>query len=421
MSGKTKLSEDTIIPILDELRKPNGDKPRNGKIDPNKKLKTFADVVSDQWETLEIEGAPNPKLLELMIIKSVEIAYGDWEQEKEANVSRMKAKIRDATLLSFGLLDKCPHTRNGINVWLKERYENYLDSPDFDFMYLEYYGEGTYQEVKKRTKKGKQPRPLNKLTSLSGKGRDVMALELLKIIQTKIYKQYLDKDENVLAYELPKPCFNSNNFSPITKSEKVDITAERERKKIQESDEKDEDKPIDPNPPEPPTPKTDSMLIKITVWVKRVVVVILLIAISLLVVTLLIKPISLFLEKLNESPKPYSIEFQRTGRWLPYGEEMNLVVNPKPSDATLNGLRCKSEGDNAHVIEILSESGLHIKAIDEPEGSEKCDVDIKAYMDYDENISDVITIYVIKDGESETMGNGELNDKSSGGFSQKVD
>lgn len=420
MSGKTKLNEDTIIPILDKLRKPNGDKPRNGKIDPNKKLKTFADVVSDQWEALEIEGEPNPKLLELMIIKSVEIAYGDWEQEKEANVSRMKAKIRDATLLSFGLLDKCPHTRDGINVWLKERYENYLDSPDFDFMDLEYYGEGTYQEVKKRTKKGKQPRPLNKLTSLSGTGRDVMALELLKIIQTKIYKQYLDKDENVLAYELPKPCFNLNNFSPITKSEEVDITAERERKKIQESGEKHKDKPIEPDSPEPPTPEPDNMLLKITGWIKTTFRIGLILA-SFLAVILLIKPISLFLSRLMESPTPYRIEFERTGRWLPYGEEMDLKVKPEPADASLKGLRCNSKGDNSHMIEVLSEQNLHIKAIKEPENSERCPVELEAYMDYNEDIKDVMTIYIIKDGQNESTGEGELYDKSSGNYSQKAD
>lgn len=217
LSDESKLNKHVLISILETLRKPNGNKPRNGKINPDIKLKTFADVVSDKWEDLEIEGPSNPKLLELMIITAVENVCGDWEQEKKT--SRVNAKIRDATLLSFGLLDKCPHTQNGVNVWLRDRYENYLDSPDFDFMTLEYYEKGTYQQIKKRTKKGKQSLPLNQLTSLSGKGKEAIAPELLKIIQNKIYKQYLDENGNVIAFDLPIPCYTLDNFAPVKKSD----------------------------------------------------------------------------------------------------------------------------------------------------------------------------------------------------------
>lgn len=127
------------------------------------------------------------------------------------------------------------------------------------------------------------------------------------------------------------------------------------------------------------------------------------------------------LEDPKVDQKPYSILFTNPEEWLPFGKTKNLTVKPEPADATLDGLRCKSEGDNAHIIEILSEPGLHIKAIDESEDSEKCDVEVKAYMDYNETISDVVTIHVIKDGENEPMGTGVLDDKTSGNSSQRTE
>lgn len=132
------------------------------------------------------------------------------------------------------------------------------------------------------------------------------------------------------------------------------------------------------------------------------------------------KAILLALEDPKVNRRPYRITFTNPEEWLPFGEPKNLTVKPEPADAALDGLRCKSEGDNAHIIEILSEPGLHIKAIDESEDSEKCDVEVKAYMDYNETISDVVTIHVIKNGENESTGEGEFDDKTPGDSSQKV-
>ncbi len=219
--------------------------------------------------------------------------------------------------------------------------------------------------------------------------------------------EYLDEVKEYLIYD--------------KKGNIVDVKLQELKNTRQElTDDGNEDGSVEPNPPEPPTLEPDNVLIKITNWIKRFSRVVI-VAILLLVVVLLIKPISLFLARLTESPRPYSIEFERTGRWLPYGEDMKLEVKPEPADASLEGLRCGSKGDNAHMIEVLSEQNLHIKAVKESEDSERCPVDIEAYMDYNENIKDVMTIYIIKDGQNESTGEGEIHDKSSGDYSQKAD
>lgn len=210
-----------------------------------------------------------------------------------------------------------------------------------------------------------------------------------------------------------------NETNNTVKLKKPYYTTIQQESIEQEADEQ-EGVPINQTPPEPPTLEPDDMLIKITNWIKRFSRVVI-VAILLLVVVLLIKPISLFLARLTESPRPYSIEFERKGRWLPYGEDMKLEVKPEPADASLEGLRCGSKGDNAHMIEVLSEQNLHIKAVKESEDSERCPVDIEAYMDYNENIKDVMTIYIIKDGQNESTGEGEIHDKFSGDYSQKAD
>ena len=219
--------------------------------------------------------------------------------------------------------------------------------------------------------------------------------------------EYLDEAKKYLIYN--------------KKSNIIDVKLQDLKNIRQEPpDDGNEDEPIKPNPPEPPTPEPDDMLIKITNWIKRFFRVVM-VAILLLVALLLVKPISLLLARLTESPKPYSIRFSNPDEWLPFGQPKNLTVNPSPDDAALDGLRCKSEGDDAYIIEVLSEPGLHIKAIDEFDGSEPCDVNVKAYMEYDNSISDVVTIHVIKDGENEPTGEGKIHDKSSGDYSQKAD
>lgn len=215
--------------------------------------------------------------------------------------------------------------------------------------------------------------------------------------------EYLDEAKKYLIYN------KKGNIIDVKLQELKNIRQEF-------TDGGNEDDLVESNPPEPTTPKSD----KITNWTKRFFRVVI-VAILLLVALLLVKPISLFLARLTESPKPYSIRFSNPDEWLPFGQPKNLTVNPSPDDATLDGLRCKSEGDNAYIIEVLSEPGLHIKAIDEFDGSEPCDVNVKAYMEYDDSISDVVTIHVIKDGQNESTGEGEIHDKSSGDYSQKAD
>lgn len=226
-------------------------------------------------------------------------------------------------------------------------------------------------------------------------------------VKKRTINEYLDKAKEYLIYD------KKGNIADVKLQELKNTRQEP-------TDDSNGNDFIKSNPPEPPTPKPNSMLIKIKVRAKRVIAT-LLIAISLLVVVLLIKPISLFLEKLNESPKPYSIEFQRTGRWLPYGEEMDLKVKPEPADASLKGLRCSSKGDNAHMIKVLSEQNLHIKAVEESEDNERCPVDIEAYLDYDESIKDVMTIYIIKDGENGPAGKGGTTDGAPDTPNQKAD
>lgn len=233
--------------------------------------------------------------------------------------------------------------------------------------------------------------------------------DAINAIAQKLYSkkgkinEYLDEAKKYLIYN--------------KKSNIIDVKLQDLKNIRQEPpDDGNEDEPIKPKPPEPPTPKSD----KIANWIKRFFRVVI-VAIFLLAVVLLIKPISLFLARLTESPRPYSIEFERTGRWLPYGEDMKLEVKPEPADASLEGLRCGSKGDNAHMIEVLSEQNLHIKAVKESEDSERCPVDMEAYMDYNENIKDVMTIYIIKDGQNEPTGEGEIHGKFSGDYSQKVD
>lgn len=131
------------------------------------------------------------------------------------------------------------------------------------------------------------------------------------------------------------------------------------------------------------------------------------------------KAILLAMENSKVNQKPYSIKFRNPDEWLPFGKSYYLKVDPKPSDGTLEGLRCESK--NPDIIEILSEPELHIQAIKESEDSKECNVRIKAYMSYDKNIKDEMTVHVIKDGQNESTDEGELDDKTPGNSSQKVD
>lgn len=212
----------------------------------------------------------------------------------------------------------------------------------------------------------------------------------------------------------------------------VDVKLQELKNIRQEPTDDNGDNPTKPNPPEPPIPKPDSpsdiqsKLSKTANWLKISAIAFVSSIFAFAIIEFLSfviaqRAISLALEDPKVDQKPYSILFTNSEEWLPFGKTKNLTVKPEPADATLDGLRCKSEGNNAHIIEILSEPGLHIKAINESEDSEKCDVEVKAYMDYNEIISDVVTIHVIKDGENESTGEGELDGKTSGDFSQMAD
>lgn len=443
MGENIELNEHTIIPILDRFRKPNGNKPRNGKVNHTRRLKTFKNIVSDEWNALKLDEEPDFKLIELIIINSIEELYGSWDQETDETTRRRKARMRDASLLSFGLLDGYYHTKRKVNTWLSDRYNEYLENSDF--VKIDYPGEGSYKEIARKDKirkPGKQPRPLGSLTGFVYDGKEQIASKVFDIIDGKIYKGYLDKDGEAQMFELPKPCYTLKNFPLPTEQEeesdpcqplvedalsKNDSSARKTeafgKKEKQSPKEKYWGKSTDAKL-KIKDKDTKDFIIKCSVVALLVIAVISAFARVLIVIhnnNVSQKAVLAALENSSVNQKPSSIRFSNPDEWLPFGQPTNLTVNPSPDDATLDGLRCKSEGDNAHMIEVLSEPGLHIKAIDEFDGSEPCNVSVKAYMEYNDSISDVVTIHVIKDGENEPTGEGELDDKSSGNSSQKAD
>ena len=116
--------------------------------------------------------------------------------------------------------------------------------------------------------------------------------------------------------------------------------------------------------------------------------------------------ISSALKSAEQEPALVSIRFDNPFEYLSFGDDLNLTVIPTPSDAALKGLKCKSSAPN--IVEIKSESALHIKAADASKNSKTCDVDIEAYMDFDNDIKDEMVIHVIKNGEIESRGKGSL-------------
>lgn len=245
----------------------------------------------------------------------------------------------------------------------------------------------------------------------------------------KIAKKIYSKRHSIVEY-----LRESNKYLIYDKKGYIADVKLQELKNIRQepTDDGNGNDPIDPKPLEPPIsipdnpPDNPPKPSKTAVGLKVAIIVFVGSVFALAImgigsIFIAQKAISLALENPKVSQKPYRITFTNPDEWLPFGQPKNLTVKPEPADATLDGLRCKSEGNNAHIIEILSEPGLHIKAINESEGSEKCDVEVKAYMDYNETISDVVTIHVIKDGENESTGEGELDDKTSGDFSQRAD
>jgi len=425
----TNKSE-AVKKALENIRKPNGDKTR-----PKKEINTVESIVPSVWNELKLEGNPDCKMLESLLIRIINDLYGDWDQEDNKDESRKKAKLRDITLLSFGLLDGYPHTKGGANIWLSDRYEEYLDNSDF--IELEYPGQGTYQEIKKATNiRNKredthvQPTPLNTLTKISGDGRDAVRDELCKKSNNRAaYKQYCNEAIEIPVSELTSICYTTDNFSPVRKPGNLTVAlSDDEMGKPGKTSEKTTDqdlkkeprvKPIKPNPSDPPAPIIDdspdlhSKLSKMTGWLKVAVTVLIVSVFALAIIGIggiitTQKAISLAMENSKVNQKPYSIKFRNPDEWLPFGKSYYLTVEPKPSDGTLEGLRCESK--NPDIIEILSEPELHIQAIEESEDSKECNVRIKAYMSYNKSIKDEMTVHVIKDGENEPAGRGGTAD-----------
>lgn len=219
MEEEFTLTEFNIVDVLDEIRKPNGNKKSN--------TKTFEDIVPFAWKKLGLEGTPNPVALEKLLVNLILDIY-DVEKAENNDKKRVMAQNRDVSLLMFGLLDGYYHTeeKNGkkVNIPSEERYERYLN--DGYFIKLDYLGEGTYQEIKIKDKKRKtksnsaQPRPLNKLTKIAGKCRYEIGGKLFELIKAESYKQYIGElqgaDNADTSIDLPNPYYTLENFSPIS-------------------------------------------------------------------------------------------------------------------------------------------------------------------------------------------------------------
>lgn len=220
MEEKFVLTKSNIVRVLDEIRKPNGKEHTNDK--------TFAQIVPDVWNKLGLEGKPSQVLLERLLINLILTMY-DAEKETLDIEKRIKAKQRDFSLLMFGLLDGYYHTEEKcgkqVNVRSEDRYERYLN--DGYYISLDYSDEGTYQEIKEKDKKrnikskSAQPRPLNSLTKIAGSCKTEIAGKLLKLINSKDYKQYM---RGTMPIDLPKPYYTLANFPSKNMNPESDST-----------------------------------------------------------------------------------------------------------------------------------------------------------------------------------------------------
>ena len=228
-----QLNEKIVEGVLDHLRKPNGRKLKNDKL--------FSEIVPYAWEMFGFKGDSNQTKLELLLINiTIEIYDIEAQEEKER---QKNARLRDCTLLTFGLLKGYYHTeeKDGkkVNVPLRVRYENYLNNSDF--IKLDYPGKGTYQEIKEQHKIGKrkkveegnkkngksQNRPLNLLTHRAGDGMEEVAKKLLALIENGSYEKYMQtpmKDNNAkIQAILPELCYTLEKFSPDTAESELEI------------------------------------------------------------------------------------------------------------------------------------------------------------------------------------------------------
>lgn len=211
MARNSELKIITVKDILDDIRKPNGDK-RHNKADNEKNLATFDKIVCNNWAQLGLGGAPNPRLFERLLIGSIEDIYQDRIQRK----NRVGSRRRDVVLVSFGLLKGYSyHTENDANTWLEDRYENYLNNSDFAA--LQSSEQGGYQRIKKYCPFEKK-KLLELLMHDVYESKKEISKKILEKIENKTYNEYLDANDNVIEFELPTPCYTLNNFEPIKKS-----------------------------------------------------------------------------------------------------------------------------------------------------------------------------------------------------------
>lgn len=426
----TEEEKNNLRALLERMYQLNGDD-------------TFSGLVLEMWKFLGIKEECNVMAFENALVDTIS-DYTAIKKSDTKNTERSKAKKRDLLLLMFGLLDgkSYYHTQQSVNggivsVTAEERIFCYIKQSD-------------YKKLRSKREKSDDKscrdavyRAQRREVTDENRFFDYFINRVNGGINDKTFQKYVQKyidsppetielPDGRKCIVLPQPSYTLRNPLFSAEQEESGKTEEQAKKEAKVSDEGHEDKPIKLNPPEPPVPEPDippdipPKPPKTTVWLKVSVAVLAASVFALAIigigsVVISQKAILAALKDPKVNQKPYRITFTNPEEWLPFGISKNLTVKPEPADAALDGLRCKSEGDNAHIIEILSEPGLHIKAIDESEDSEKCDIEVKAYMDYNETISDVVTIHVIKDGQNESMGEGKLDDKSSGSSSQRAD
>lgn len=213
-SSNTELNEHNIIPVLDALRT----SPKS-----ERKVKLFEKVAEDAWKALQLEGDPNPILLENMLIETIKGLYDKPDSTfADNNAREMQAQEHDISLLMFGLLDGYYHTklelRQKVCVPSKIRYRQYLDTGVF--LDLKYPGQGTHEEIEKADKQRgrKESRPLNLIESIAKGCKVKIGVALVDLIQSGAYKNC--SREAVFDVgtgqrtDLPKPHYTLENFVP---------------------------------------------------------------------------------------------------------------------------------------------------------------------------------------------------------------
>lgn len=187
---------------------------------PEEQKKTFEDIVPAVWEEFGLDGTPDRKAFERLLINVVLSQYNEDE--------KMDARKRDASLLMLGLLDGYYYQdeKDGkkLNDTLPKRYQRYLENSDF--VKIIYPGEGTYEEIAAKDKKRrpqKQPRPLNCLTKTNSKCKEEICQSLEQLLKNGNYKTYMSADgekaENGHQTVLPKPCYTLERFPPLSEEE----------------------------------------------------------------------------------------------------------------------------------------------------------------------------------------------------------